>query len=193
MRSAVRTPKSGVQSFTIKYAFILHLNSKIIFQQPTSQPQYWPPQQHQRPQIITQQQSYPAVLQQHVPTQSSLYPPSSSSVKHEHFHYHYPTKDNYHSESHSFNKLDGKTEIVTAKQNPSYAVHSPPLYIKPDMSPYKHQYKGDPYKKRADDDDTTTEYALEPYFPIKARSEDKEGTTTEQMHEITDKNSRKML
>ena len=76
--------------------------STYIFQQPTQQPQYWPPQQHQRPQIITQQHPHPASQQQqHFPTQrpSSQQTPSSSSVKHEHFHYHYPTKNNYHSDT----------------------------------------------------------------------------------------------
>ena len=146
---------------------------------------------------------------------SSLYPqisPSSTSVKHEHFHYHYPTKNNYHSTTTSsnngkhpnfngFNGL-GTVEFLQKEKSPSYAVQSQPLIIEnsSQFSPYKHQYKGDPYKKRILDEDIAGQDHT--YFPVQPRSDDADQqSTTLQVEEEeiledqvdADKNSRKML
>lgn len=206
-----------------------------LFQKPTPHPQHWPqPQQHQRPQIISQQQPFPIIQQQQPPSiqtsqTSSLYPQSSSistSVKHEHFHYHYPTKNNYHSSSSSssgkhpnfngFNGL-GTVEFLQKEKSPTYAVQSQPLLIENSQqfspesnqfSPYKHQYKGDPYKKRILDEDNNNndQGGLHTYFPVQPRSDDdadhddqfsilqmEEEEIAEDQVDDADKNSRKML
>jgi len=136
-------------------------------EQPINAPQSWPSQQ-QRPQQI-----YPQ-YNPHVPvssTQSSFNNQASTSVKHEHFHYHYPTKDSHSSGNHPKldqnkgalvqtlgvqNGLNGRTGIITG--HGQYEFYSKPIEIQPgNTEKYKHQYKGQPYKKRAED---------EAYFPM---------------------------
>ena len=106
--------------------------------------------------------------QYHFPTIAKPTPaptPASTSVKHEHYHYHY---DNW----------DGSNG-VNSKQPPSTStyVYSPPLRVS-NPSTYKNQYRGDPYRKRANDD--------QPYFPIE------DDTSDTQVSDRSDKNSRKL-
>ena len=81
-------------------------------------------------------------------------------MKHEHFHFHYP--ENW----------DGIGNGVGSKAEAH--VLSRPLHV---SEVYKNQYKGDPYKKRADDG---------PYFPVGDQDSTLESVT------VTDKNSRKI-
>ena len=146
---------------------LLTKDQTVPFQQPINAPQNWPSQQ-QRPQQI-----YPQ-YNPHVPvssTQSSFNDQASTSVKHEHFHYHYPTKDSHSSGNHPKldqnkgaliqtlgvqNGLNGRTGIITG--HGQYEFYSNPIEMQPGSTEkYKHQYKGQPYKKRADD---------EAYFPM---------------------------
>ena len=106
--------------------------------------------------------------QYHFPTIAKPTPaptPASTSVKHEHYHYHY---DNW----------DGSNG-VNSKQPPSTStyVYSPPLRVS-NPSAYKNQYRGDPYRKRANDD--------QPYFPIE------DDTSDTQVSDRSDKNSRQL-
>ena len=66
--------------------------------------------------------------------------PSSSSGKHPNFN--------------GFNGL-GTVEFLQKEKSPTYAIQSQPLIIEnsSQFSPYKHQYKGDPYKKRILEED----------------------------------------
>ena len=107
-----------------------------------------------------------------------------------------------HPNFNGFNGI-GTVQFLSKQQSPAYNIQSRPLFIQSDYedhnnSPYKNQYKGDPYKKRADDEINDT--ILESYFPIQARLDDdgdtqkiEEISTTEGTGDVTDKNSRKML
>ena len=96
--------------------------------------------------------------------------PASSSVKHEHYHYHYENWD-------GGNGVTGKSP----PQSTSAYVYSRPLEVvnsNPSLS-YKNQYRGDPYRKRSDDD--------RPYFPIDDKKSIVDNVTFNE-----DKNSRKI-
>ena len=150
---------------------------------------------------------YPNHQQQfsNIPTQrpSSVYQPSSTSVKHEHFHYYYQTKDNHLNKHPNFNGFNGigSSEFLTKEATPSYAIQSKPLYIQNDPKlPYKVQYKGDPYKRKLDDQEELLPIPSNlSYFPIQARSDDElvNDDETEESNKddvtTTDKNTRKML
>ena len=155
-------------------------------------PALTPHLQHQRPQQMPQ--GYPQLFSatsMASPTQSSFTQPSNpTSVKHEHYHYHYPTKDNYFSGNHpeiDNNGLNRRHSGVFPVST-QHEVYSHPVDIMDtNDGKYKNQYKGDPYRKRTLDD---------PYFPIKARSEDNDAVVDEEAKEIetteSDKNNRKL-
>ena len=105
-------------------------------------------------------------------------------MKHEHFHYHYPTKDSHYSGNHptldEINGLSGRTGIITS--HGKYEIYSKPVVMESNLEKYKHQYKGEPYKKRADDE--------EPYFPIDENSDN--NSQLETQNSSADKNHRNL-
>ena len=109
------------------------------------------------------QYHYPS-LNRPTPTPATL-----SSVKHEHYHYHYENWD-------GGNGVTGKSP----PQSTSAYVYSRPLEVTSNpSSSYKNQYRGDPYRKRADDD--------QPYFPVDNKKSIVENGTLN-----NDKNTRKI-
>ena len=117
-------------------------------------------------------------------------------MKHEHFHYHYPTKDSHFSGSHpqaadlmttqdltpvadflTPHDPNRRTGIITG--HGQYQIYSKPIDLQLENSEkYKNQYKGQPYKKRAED---------KAYFPTGDNV-----SLNIQTQELSDKNNRNL-